>query len=237
MPNPYFRFQQFTVRQDLCAMKVGTDGVLLGAWADVAGCKTILDIGTGTGLIALMLAQRSQTSIIDAIDLDEQAFRQAQINFRESPFNNRLTAYHCNLQNYQPAKVYDLIVSNPPYFNNSLPSSHSGRTLARHDNTLPPDELFFQSIPLLSAHGKIALIFPYDRMETIDALSKQQQLSLLRKVLIYPTTDSKPKRFLAEFTLNQPPLECKETTLVIEESRHHYSPAFRDLTKEFYLNK
>ena len=136
MSNPYFRFKQFTVYHDLCAMKVGVDGVILGAWADCRNIKYSLDVGTGSGLIALMLAQRSE-AYIHAIDIGENAYKQAEINFNNSPFHDRLSLEQIAFQDFSSSIKYDLIVSNPSYFVHSLKSPDKNRSLARHNEYLP----------------------------------------------------------------------------------------------------
>ena len=136
MPNPYFQFKRFTVYHDRCAMKVGTDGVLLGAWTDVSSSQQILDIGTGTGLIALMLAQRNVTAHITAIDIDEEAIEQAQGNIAASPWKNRIEVMKQDFCQYSANRLFDTIVSNPPYFNQSLKGPDSQRNTARHTDSL-----------------------------------------------------------------------------------------------------
>jgi Predicted O-methyltransferase len=232
MPNSWFRFKQFTVGQDLCAMKVGTDGVLLGAWTNIRDAETILDAGTGTGLIALMLAQRSQGRI-DAIDIDEGAFRQAELNFRQSPFAERLRSVHVALQDYHPTKHYDLIVSNPPYFSQSLPSPDESRTTARHDDNLSLDELINHSVRLLSHKGRICLILPSERIDDALASASNHGLFLIRKILVCPTVSSPPKRVLLEFSRIHRTME--EDELAIEKERHVYTEAFIGLTKAYYM--
>ena len=142
MPNPYFRFKKFTVYHDRCAMKVGTDGVLLGAWVNVSG-DNILDIGTGTGLISLMMAQRNEKAVIDAIDIDSDAVSQAKDNIGNSPFSNRINSWNASLQEFSSKveKRYDVIVSNPPFFVQSLKSPNKERSVARHTDSLPVADL------------------------------------------------------------------------------------------------
>ncbi|MFM2293328.1 MAG: hypothetical protein RIS29_3141, partial [Bacteroidota bacterium] len=154
MANPFFRFKQFTVFHDRCAMKVGIDGVLLGCWTNVADTSMVLDIGTGTGLIALMIAQRTDAHI-DAIDIDEGAFEQAMINVQASPWSSRLNVVLSSLQDFVSDKKYDLIVSNPPYFINSLKNPDEQRTTARHTDSLTHEELIDQCIPKLTEGGRI----------------------------------------------------------------------------------
>ena len=165
MANPYFQFKQFTVWHDKCAMKVGTDGVLLGAWTSVENTRSILDVGCGTGLISLMLAQRCQ-AIIDALDIDPAACMQARENADRSPFGQRLQVIHrpfadC-VTEFAGIRQYDCIVSNPPYFINSLKCPDKQRNQARHTDTLSLDELISGSKQLLSPGGRLCLILPFD---------------------------------------------------------------------------
>lgn len=233
MPNPYFRFKQFIVFHDRCAMKVGTDGVILGAWADCKGANTILDIGTGSGLIALMVAQRSR-AVIDAIDLNEEAVEQARDNFAASPFAERLRAYRISLQNFCPERKYDLIVSNPPYFSASLKTPDPHRTAARHDESLTPEELLDYAVSLLSETGRIALIYPADNFERITSAAMNRGLFLSRKTLVSPTPQLPPKRVLLEYS--QIETMCSEEKFHIETARHQYSEEYIRLTGDFYLN-
>ncbi|MDL2215199.1 methyltransferase [Dysgonomonas sp. OttesenSCG-928-M03] len=236
MPNPYFKFKKFTVYHDKCAMKVGTDGVLLGIWTELSDCNTILDIGTGSGLIALILAQRSEgrNTSIDAIDIDRSAILQAMENVEHSPFEN-IFCVHNSIQEYAPRcnKKYDLIVSNPPYFSSSLLSPDEQRTLARHSTALDISDFIFASRSLLSERGRISLIFPYTEKNTLIDIAQNAGLSASRITTVYPTPASLPKRVLIEFTLADQ--ELKETQLIIEKERHVYSPEFTELAKDFYL--
>ncbi len=158
MSNPFFQFKQFTIRHDKCAMKVGTDGVLLGAWAGTESCSRILDVGTGTGLIALMLAQRSK-AVVDAIDIEADACLQAQENAESSLFAGRINVFHSDLVDFAQASthLYDLIVSNPPYFVDSLKCPNLQRNTARHTDTLTLEDLLQYSRKLLAPQGRIAL--------------------------------------------------------------------------------
>ena len=141
MSNSFFQFKQFTIQQDQCAMKVGTDGVLLGAWVDLTNKKKCLDVGTGTGLIALMMAQRTAEAHITAVEVDEEAVVQARRNVLNSPWKDRVEMVHCNFLSFQPNQKFDSIVSNPPYFTNNLISPDKQRTLARHNNHMTYSEL------------------------------------------------------------------------------------------------
>ncbi|MDR0825553.1 MAG: methyltransferase [Prevotella sp.] len=235
MPNPYFRFKQFTIYHDRCAMKVGTDGVLLGAWADVSDAYHVLDVGTGTGLIALMIAQRNGSVRIDAIDMDADAIGQATENIGKSPFASRIRCFNRSFQNFgiNPRKKYDVIVSNPPFFIESLKSPRQDRTLARHTDSLPVEELISAASLLLTDKGRISLIYPYNYKDGLFALAAQNNLSVSRVANVYPTPDSKPKRILIELAKTQLPL--MENDLIIEMDRHSYSDEFIGLAKDFYL--
>jgi len=235
MSNPYFKFKKFTVFHDKCAMKVGTDGVLLGAWVDLSNSERILDIGTGTGLIALMMAQRSGgNAIIDAIDIDENAIIQAKENVIKSPFSN-IACIHTPLQEYFSLcrKKYDLVVSNPPYFSSSLHSPVHQRTLARHDDSLSINELVYVSSKMLSEKGRVALVYPYGDKDRLISLANNAGLYLTRITNVYPTPASQPKRLLLEFSVVE--ADIKEDNLVIEKERHIHSDEFVALAKDFYL--
>jgi tRNA1Val (adenine37-N6)-methyltransferase len=215
-------------------MKVGTDGVLLGAWTDVKDAQTILDVGTGSGLIALMLAQRSE-ALIDAIDIDENACRQAEINFHPSPFDARLHIFQADFLQYAPGYAYDLIVSNPPYFRNSLKSPDEYRNIARHTGELNWNGLLENSRRLLSAKGRLSLILPYDHFDYIQSLAGQADFHLIRKTLVRPLENRPPKRILLEYAVEGAGLaHAGETDIFIEKSRHVYSQDYIELTKEYY---
>ncbi len=233
MANPYFKFKQFTVYHDLCAMKVGVDGVLLGAWANCPEAKSILDIGTGSGLIALMLAQKTD-AIITAIDIDEGAFRQSILNFKNSPWFDRLNSVNLSLQEFQLQSLqkFDCIVSNPPFFVDSLKPDENSRTLARHTDTLSHRELLQISSNLLHQDGKIYIILPTKEAEILVAENKSLYCS--RKMRIYSKPGMAAHRILLEFSLQE--CSCTESELTIEtEVRHNYSPEYRELTKDYYL--
>lgn len=235
MPNPYFKFKQFTVYHDRCAMKVGTDGVLLGAWTDASKAHFVLDAGTGTGLIALMIAQRYSNVNIDAIDIDTDAIAQASENIRKSPFASHIQCTNKRLQDIEAnlSKKYDVIVSNPPFFIESMKSPHQKRTLARHTDSLPAEELISTSSKLLSDRGKISVIYPADYKSTLFDLAKQNGLSISRITNVFSTPTSASKRILMELSKEEHPLI--ETDLLIEKERHVYSNEFTALVKDFYL--
>jgi len=235
MPNPYFSFKQFTIYHDKCAMKVGIDGVLLGVWADVANARQLLDIGTGTGLIALMLAQRSNAAV-HAIDIEGSAIIQAQENIENSPWTDRVSVQQMSLQEFaaMTSEQFDLIVSNPPYFVNSTKAPSENRTLARHTDTLTHDELVLNAKQLLSTVGRICIILPVkEGLECVD-FAESVGLYCTKLVTVYPKPNVQAKRVLIELSMNFS--EKLESELTIESAeRHHYSPEFSLLAKDFYL--
>ena len=218
-----FQFKQFTICQDLCAMKVGTEGVLLGAWAN--GGKRILDAGTGTGIIALMMAQRYPNAVVTAIDIDEGAVKQAQQNVAQSPFAQQITVLHNTLQEHQGE--YDAIISNPPFFIDSLAAPDEQRNVARHTQTLTYTELMQAAWRLLSDEGELSVVVPFDyrkRMED-EAIFVGFFPS---KVCAVKTTERKPaKRYLLSFKKH--PCRCEQEQLTIG------SEMYQKLTKDFYL--
>lgn len=235
MPNPYFQFKQFTVYHDRCAMKVGTDGVLLGAWCDVSEARTALDIGTGTGLITLMMAQRNSDIVTDAIDIDASAIEQAKGNIAQSPFASRIRCSRMSLQSlkeHYPIK-YDIIVSNPPFFVQSLKSPDKNRTLARHTDSLQMEELISIASGFLSDRGKLSVIYPHEYRELLIGLADSNGLYISRITNVYPTPSSLPKRVLIEFCKTE--ASPTESDLTIEKARHIYSDEFTALVREFYL--
>jgi len=213
-------------------MKVGTDGALLGAWTNCCDAKTGLDVGTGSGLIALMLAQRSE-AFIDAIDKDENACLQAGINFGVSPFASRLRVVCQDFLHYCPEKWYDLIVSNPPYFKNSLKSPDKQRTAARHADELSLNDLLKKSYQLLSADGRLSLILPADSFDSAQDIAAQIGFCLTRKTAVSHIENRPPKRVLLEYAKTVGALE--ENEIFIENSDCSYSEKFVALMKAYYL--
>ena len=267
MPNDYFQFKQFTVHQGLCAMKVGTDGTLLGAWANVVEHASqradgsddtgtlgsvpyysILDIGTGTGLIALMMAQRYPQAQVTAIDIDPQAVRQARENVAASPFADRITIIEGDIRQlstptttnvtspslplYSPftppsLPPFDTIVCNPPYFDASLESPDAQRTLARHTSSLSYRELMTCAWRLLSESGELSVVIPFDCKSRLEAEAILTGFHLTRSCAVRTTPTKPPRRFLLAFQKHPTPLQTEE--LVIG------SDAYNELTKDFYL--
>jgi len=257
MGSSFFRFKQFTIWHDKCAMKVGTDGVLLGAWCHPSPNRftdspihrfTILDIGTGSGLIALMLAQRFPEAQIDAIDIAPEAVEQAKYNFELSPWSDRLHAHLCSLQdwkqpaicNLQPAtcNLYDLVVSNPPYFVDSLKNPDKGREMARHTDTLSYADLLQHSARLLSDDGTLALILPASAEKDIIAVAANHGLYPTRLTRVYSKPGKPtPIRILIEFNKTKASLTegGLEGVLYLESPTSPRSPEYQKLTKDFYL--
>lgn len=237
MPNSSFAFKQFTIRQDKCAMKVGTDAVLLGAWVFPNGSKTILDIGTGTGIIALMLAQKTNAQI-HAIDIDENAVKQATQNVLNSKFAKQIQISQSSFQDFSlsETKKYSLIVTNPPYFEQSFKSSDEQRSQARHADSLPFDDLLKGVLKLLHETGKFCLILPKTEAEKFRSLAEKKGFYLSKLLRIKSRVDKQiDKRHLMQFEFK--PTEFSEDTLVIEENeRHSYTDAYKEFTKDYYLN-
>lgn len=235
MPNDYFEFKQFTIKQAKTAMKVGTDGVLLGSWADVAESENVLDIGAGTGLIALCIAQRSQANI-DTVEIEENAYSQAIENIENCPWKNRINVYQNSIQDFYKItnNKYEHIVSNPPFFEKSLLSSDYKKSMARHNVTLTLDELFLSVNKLLTANGKFSLILPADNFEKAQTTALQNNLfcNRLTKIRTIPTKN--PKRILAEFSHIESVIQQNELTIESGE-RHNYTNEYKNLTKDFYL--
>ncbi len=232
-----FQFKQFTIRQTGVSMKVNTDGVLLGAWAPVDGAETIVDVGAGTGVIALMLAQRNASAVIDAVEIDVASARQAQTNVTDSPWSTRVNVRQQSFQDFtaQCAATYDLVVSNPPYFVDALLSPSQARTLARHAGNLSHNELISCSKKILAPHGRLCVVLPFSEGLKFIALADAQQLFCTRKTTVYSSMAKPPKRLLLQFSLQ--PVTLIEDELAIHESGNiEYTEPYKNLTKEFYLN-
>lgn len=229
-----FHFKQFSVKHDRCAHKVGTDGVLLGAWVDVSHANRILDIGTGSGVIALMLAQRSSSeSDIDAIDISEEDCMQARENMADSPWPNKIRIENIALQNFE-SDPYDLIVSNPPFFIDSAKPPAEERKRARHTESLPPEELLSHARRLLSPKGKLCIILPVTEGLNIKAIAESFGWQCTR-LCEFRARDSKPvERLLFELQFNK--VEVKKESLILYERDEEWTNAYKNLTREFYLH-
>jgi len=232
-----FQFKQFSVEQDRCAMKIGTDGVLLGAWTPIENNPfSILDIGTGTGIIALMLAQRSNAEQIDALEIDEEAYEQATDNFENSPWNDRLFCFHAGLDEFveEPEDEYDLIVSNPPFYGEDYKSDNEQRDLARFQDAMPFEELIEAADLFLSENGIFSVIIPFKEENFFLALAKEYELYPLKITRIKGTPASEIKRSLLAFGRTEI-IDLPIDELIIETERHIYTPEYIELTKAFYL--
>lgn len=232
-----FQFKQFSVEQDRCAMKVGTDSVLLGAWVPIPeNIFSVLDIGSGTGIIALMIAQRSFAEQIDALEIDEEAYEQAVDNFENSPWSDRLFCFHAGLDEFveEPEDNYDLIVSNPPFYIEDYYANDEQRTLARFADAMPFENLVEAAAILLSENGIFAVIIPFKEEEKFIALAKQYDLHPTKITRVKGTPVNQIKRSLLAFSRNFVN-DFLVDELVIETSRHVYTEEYIALTKDFYL--
>lgn len=232
-----FQFKQFSLEQDRCAMKVGTDGVLLGAWTPLENNPfSILDIGAGTGLIALMLAQRSQAEQIDALEIDEEAYEQSVVNFENSPWSDRLFCFHAGLDEFveEPEDEYDLIVSNPPFYSEDYKTECEQRDKARFQDALPFEDLIEAAALLLSENGILSVIIPFKEEQKFLALAKEGDLFPIKITRVKGTPTSEIKRSLLAFSRNEK-LDFLIDELIIETSRHIYTTPYIELTQAFYL--
>lgn len=232
-----FQFKQFAIEQNRTAMKIGTDGVLLGAWTPLENNPfSILDIGTGTGIIALMLAQRSSAEQIDALEIDDEAYEQATDNFENSPWNDRLFCFHAGLDEFveEPEDEYDLIVSNPPFYQEDYKSNNEQRDLARFQDAMPFEDLIAAADLLLSENGVFCVIIPFKEEETFLALAKEYELYPQKITRVKGTPTTEIKRSLLAFSRKENP-NLSTDELVIETARHIYTAEYIELTKDFYL--
>lgn len=232
-----FQFKQFSLEQDRCAMKVGTDGVLLGAWAPIEHNPfSVLDIGAGTGLIALMLAQRSFAEQIDALEIDEEAYEQAVDNFENSPWGDRLFCFHAGLDEFveEPEDEYDLIVCNPPFYTEDYKTENQQRDLARFADAMPFEELVEAAALLLSENGIFSVIIPFKEESKFIALADDVDLFPIKITRVKGTPTAEIKRSLIAFSRNDSE-SYPSDELIIETDRHLYTEDYILLTKEFYL--
>ena len=237
MSNNWFRFKQFTIQQEHAAMKVGTDGVLLGAWASVPGPGSrVLDLGCGTGLIALMIAQRTGDVWVDALEIDPSSARQAHENIQNSPWKERMDCIPSSFQDYSSKGKYqyDQIICNPPFFSASSKTPSKEKNLARHDDSLSLKDIFVGSVLLMKERAVLSLILPLDKEETALDLIAEHQMHCKRKTRVIPAPGKLPIRILLECSFL--PGKCQEDDLTIETGkRHRYSDKYKDLTDDFYM--
>lgn len=229
-----FSFKQFHVDHDLCGMKVGTDGVMLGAWVNCLGCQRALDVGTGSGLIALMLAQRSEADCqIDAVDIDSDACHQARLNFAQSRWSQRLHVRQADICQWQTEKRYDLIVSNPPYFPVGPEISCAKRQTARYADQLNGNELLAVGKQLLNANGMLAVVLPYEVGLQLAEHAISDDWHLARYCAVVTKPGQQPHRLLLE--LSRAPAAAEQSLLEVHAEDGGYSEQFIALTREFYL--
>ena len=237
--NKPFRFKEFTVQQDKTAMKVGTDGVLLGAWCSVDNYPdSVLDIGSGTGIISLMIAQRSDAMTIDAVEVDENAYEQTVANFEESDWGDRLYCYNATFQEFademaEEEETYDLIVSNPPFYTDEFETKNEARNKARFTSSLSFEELIKGVAKILSLEGKFEIILPFKEEVDFIGLAKKYNLFLNKVCRVKGSLSSEIKRSLLSFSFQESTI--LEDELIIEITRHNYTEDYINLTKDFYL--
>lgn len=234
--NNYFQFKQFLVIQEKAAMKVGTDGVMLGAWVNVRHEKKILDIGTGTGLIALMMAQRTSAEII-GIEIEKNAAEEAARNCMMSNWKERLSVQNISFQEFteKSNEKFDLIISNPPFFINDQKSKQNNMAIAKHNDLLPLQDLISGCRKLISEKGKIALVLSISAAKKIIEFIDEAGLFITRITEVFPTPQKESNRFLMEFSIKKQDIQ-KNTLTIFEESGGNFSKSYKELTKEFYLN-
>lgn len=230
-----FQFKQFSVEDNKSTMKVGTDAVLLGAWTNVQNAKNILEIGTGSGVISIMLAQRSEVKI-EAIDIDKNSVDQASDNFKISPWDKHLSAKHFSLKKFmiENKNRYDLIVSNPPFFIDSLKSPNKNKTLSKHTDELSYSDLIQGLIHFLSPQGRACIILPYNESKSFINLARIENLYLNKQLLIKPKKDKVANRVLMEISFKKASLN--ENEIYLRELDNSFSDDYKNLSKDYYLN-
>jgi tRNA1Val (adenine37-N6)-methyltransferase len=231
-----FRFKQFVVEDDQSSMRIGTDAVLLGSWINPENTSSILEIGTGCGVIALIMAQKCD-AVITAIDIDEKSVSQADMNFRNSSWNIRMRALHCSFQEFaghHPDK-FDLIITNPPYFTNSLRSPLKSRNIARHDDQLNARDLLKGVPGILGNDGKFCLILPAEDAIKFQDYAKEHSLFLKRQLMVKPKPGSKPNRIAMEFSFT-PGESIITDEIIIRREDNSFTDAYREMTRDYYLD-
>lgn len=233
--NNFFQFKQFRIDQQNAAMKVNTDGVLIGAWTQVNNAKNILDVGTGTGLIALMMAQRCNAAIT-GIEIEPKAAEEAKQNVQHSKWNDRITIHPCSFQQFAATTElrFDLIVSNPPFFSNSAKNTNPNLSIARHNDLLPPLEIISGACELLTGQGLLSLILPTTEAFDFITLAQNHNLFLHRITRVKPFPHKEPNRFLMEFGRQKQEVTENEIS-VYELHKQEYSHEFKNLARDFYL--
>ncbi len=236
MSTQAFQFKKFKVTQENCAMKIGTDSVLLGAWANTKNAHNILDIGTGTGVIALMMAQKNTTANIYAVEIDEASAKEAQQNAADSPWKNRLIIEHTAIQDFAKGSrlSFDLIVCNPPFFTGGVIANKNNRAIARHTIKLPNGELLNAARNLLSKRGKFCVILPLIEGLRFKEQAKSYRLFCTKMTEVYPQKDKKIERLLLQFELEDKK-EIKDILVVQNNGANNWTKEYKKLTSDFYL--
>ena len=229
-----FNFKKFSIHQNNAAMKIGTDGILIGAWVNVSKKFRALDIGSGTGIISIMLCQRNLNLELDSIELSPSAIIDAKINIENCNWSNRIKLFNQDLKDFIPNSKYDLIVSNPPYFKKSLKPSNSERLKARHQNNLKLEDILKFSKQHLSKEGSLNIILPFDQKKEAIQFAKKYGLNSVRECEVYPKPNKVPHRILLEFSRTKNKQIINESLVIEMAGRHNYSDDYKKLTREFY---
>lgn len=237
MANTYFKFKQFTIQQEHCAMKVCTDACLFGAWVaneltEIYQINNCLDIGTGTGLLSLLLAQKTN-AFIDAVEINKAAFEQAKENFNQSPWSEKLSAINMDITTFDTNKKYDCIISNPPFFEGDLKSSNSIKNAAKHDTTLTLQQLLNVIVKTLQQEGYFAILLPYHRADFFLEEAAKTGLYLTKKAMVKQTPANDYFRAMLLFTKQQQ--NTINERIIIKNEANNYSETFTWLLKDYYL--
>ena len=241
MANSYFQFKQFIIHQDACAMKVTTDsclfGSMIGSLMNGSVVKNVLDIGTGSGLLSLMIAQQFPAALIDAVEIDEAAANQAQENVLASPWKNQIRVIHTDIKKFHAEKKYDLVISNPPFYENELKSPDNRKNIAHHQTHLYPSELVHSIKENISVNGKFCLLLPFKKKEEWlillnNAGLQSEQIVYVKQTLNHPTHF----RMIIQGRTGTGLENCKESIVIIKDGDNQYTDAFKLLLRDFYLH-
>jgi len=240
MPNSYFQFKQFTIHQDRCAMKVTTDGCLFGAWVakslSVDSQLEVFDAGTGTGLLSLMLAQKHPALKIDSVEIDKEAYRQAKENVQVAPFGGGINVIHGDLRTFIFQKKYDIIISNPPFYEKEIKSGNEKKNMAHHHAALLIEELLSIIKKIIAPKGSFYLLLPFKRNKEIQSLLKTQSLFISQLILIRQSVNHDYFRIMLKGEMTDGHAETSIDEISIWNEQQQYTDAFRDLLKDYYLN-